>query len=544
MIRALINFLLGLRKVFQNIFTKAFSRFRDEKTGKIKGINPKTLRNMVMIAAGVFFLGILLIQIFGSNSQMPGGLDDFRKEMSPKLGVGEQEQNYKAVFGDDPLSQLNNLKNDPLADLKGGSGTNNQGGTGTGGEVLADGTEIPSVSDCLDLVDKLKGGTVLSAEDKKKADICIEKNIAQLSAEELAAVKQLLRDDLTQEERDALRRKLAGDLDPDSTEGKIVDALIDAARKGDEAGIQDARNALAALEAKNQELAEALLKKIQDDPMTDREKNLVQNFESRLNQGGGASDANNPTKIVDNQQAVAALTKDVADREAAMRALQDELARAQAEAAKAGEKIAKGLALSKAEQDAIRKLTEMQARQEALAKLQKERLAEMARRMNSLQKTVTQAALTARQVVPSGITVEIDTTLEDCQTVKALPIKTVKRGPRKPTLGPKELWLTGDGSPLTPDRIKLVQLYRNKKAQEAKTRQDITNPLGGQNDNGLGEKLDVASVFGEEGANVEIGALTVFSDKSLKTFNLTPDMKIPAVLESQILISDKGNNQW
>lgn len=102
MIRALINFLLGLRKVFQNMFTSVFSRFRDEKTGKIKGINPKTLRNVVMISAGVFFLGILLIQIFGTNSQLPGGLEDFRKEMSPKLGVGEQEQNYKSVFGDDP----------------------------------------------------------------------------------------------------------------------------------------------------------------------------------------------------------------------------------------------------------------------------------------------------------------------------------------------------------------------------------------------------------------------------------------------------------
>lgn len=378
-------------------------------------------------------------------------------------------------------------------------------------------------------------------KNKKTAEICMEKNIAQLSAEELAAVKQLLRTDLTQEERDALRAKLSGDLDPDSLKGKIVDQLIDAARKGDDQAVQDARNALAALEAKNQELAEALLKKSQDEPLSERESSLVQAFESKLNQSSNS--ANDPSQGSNREEVITNLSKDVAEREAAMKALADELARAQAEAARAGEKIAKGLALTKAEQDAIRKLTELQARQEALAKLQKERLEALAKNMNSLNRTLTQAALTVKQSVPSGITVEIDQTLADCNNVKALPIKTVKKGKGKPKAGAKEVWLTANGEALTPDRIKLIQLMRNKKAQQDKTIADITNPLGGQNDKGLGEKLDVSSVFGEEGANVEIGALTVFSDKSLKTFNLTPDMKIPAILDSEILISDKGSNQ-
>lgn len=525
--------------------SSVFERFRDPSTGKIKNINPKTLRNLAITAVGVFFLGILLIQIFGGSTSIPGGLEDFRKEMSPKLGVGESEQNYKSVFGDDPLQALNNLKGapDPLADLKGGGSTDASGNP----TVNADGTPAePSISECLDLIEKLKNGTVLQGDEKARADLCIEKNIAQLSAEELAAVKQLLRDDLSQAERDALRKFLSGELDPDSLEGKIVKAMVDAAKAGDQAALQDARNALAALEAKNQELAEALLKKSQDDPLSDRENSLISSFLQKL--GSSTTAGSDTIQGADREATAKNLAADIAAREAEIKALAEELARAQAAAARAGEKIAKGLALTPEEQAAIRKLTELQARQAELAKLQEARRQALANLMRQLQQTLAQVTVTMQQAYPSGISVEMDESLIDCNKVKPLPFKRVAKkgsgkGVSKP--GSKEVWLTGDGEPLTPDKIKLVQLYRKKKAEEGKTRASITNPLGERAGDGMGigEKLDVAQVLGEEGANIDISALTVFADKSLKSFNLTPDMKIPAILDSEILISDKGQGQ-
>lgn len=543
MIRAIFNFLLGIRKVFQSLFSKTFEKFRDPTTGKISGISTKNLKSLGLAAFMVFFLGILMFQIFGGKTQIPGGLDEFRKEMTPKLGVGESEQNFVSPFGDDPLTALNNMGrvNDPLADLRGG-GDGGGGGTGTGRDnidPLTGEKKDPSVSDCLDLVDKMKAGTVLTGEDKVNAEICIEKNIANLSPEELAAMKMLMRDDLTQAERDALRKFLSGDLDPDSLEGKIAKSLIDAARSGDNQALQDARNALAALEAKNLELAEALLKKSTDEPLSDRESSLVKAFTDRL--GSQGADGLSGASGADKETLAKQLAADIAAREAALRALADQIAKAQAEAAKAGEKLAKGLTLTPAEQDALRRLTELQRQQAELAKLQEARRQALAKLMRELQKTLAQVTVTMQQTYPTGISVEM-ADMVDCTKVKPLPFKRIVKtgkGTKKST-GAKEVWLSGDGEPLTPDKIKLVQLYRKKKAEEGKTRSDITNPMGDK----LGEKVDLAQVFGEEGmGSMDIQSLTVFANKSLKSFNLTPDMKIPAYLDSEILISDKGGSQ-
>lgn len=532
MIRAIFNFLLGIRKLVQKMFSSVFERFRDPATGKMKGISVSSLRNLAIIVVAVFFLGILLIQIFGGKSQIPGGLDEFRKEMTPKLGVGESEQNYTSVFGDDPLAALNSLRNaqDPLADLKGGAGQDQNNAAINGGK------KEPSISDCLDLIDKMKNGTVLTGEDKANAEICIEKNIAQLSPEELAAAKMLLRDDLTTAERDALRKLLNGENDADSLEGKIAKAMIDAARKGDDEALQAARNALAALEAKNQELAEALLKKSEDEPLNDRESSLVKAFLDKL----GSTGSGEIGQGADREEAIKQLAKDIAEREAALRALQDEIARAQAAAAKAAEKVAKGLSLTPEEAAALRRLTDLQAKQAELARLQESRRQALAELMRKLQQTLAQVTVTMQQTYPSGISVEMND-LVDCDKVKPLPFKRIakKHGPTTKK-GSKEVWLGADGEPLTPDKIKLVQLFRKKKAEEEKTRSSITNPLGGD---ALGEKVDLAQVVGEDGVNIDIAALTIFSDKSLKSFNLTPDMKIPAILDSEILISDKGQGQ-
>lgn len=568
MMRYVLKLLLACRNVGFKIFDSIFSKFRDPEGGKIKGINPKTLKNLLIIAATVFFLGILLIQVFSTKANIPGGLDEFRKELSPKLGIGEREEMNKPMFGNDPLSALAD-KNDPLFGI--GGGGNGRGGStsGSGGDssdeerknslgiaLDENGNPVPNVSQCLDLVDRLKNGEILTGEAKAAVDVCLDKNIAQMTAEELAAARQLARSDLSPEERELLRNYLQGKIDPDSAEGRAAKALIDALKNNDPAKAQDARNMIAALAAKNNELAEALFKKIEDEPLSEREAQLVQAFEAKMaelaraaGQGrdgvNGTSGVNGDSSAFDPNQvgggnreaAIQNLSRDVAQREQDMKSLAEQLALAQASAARAGERLAKGLTLTPEERAAIQKLADLQTRRDALEKLQKERMAMLARHMNELNKTLTQAALTVKQNVPSGITVEIEQALNDCNNVKALPIK--KRTIAKRKVEPKkEVWLTTSGESLTPDRIKMLQLLRNKKNQQDQIIADIKNPLGSK----LGEKVDVNNLFEGE-ASIDINALTVFNDKSLKAFRLTPDMKIPAVLESQILISDQGSNQ-
>lgn len=534
MIRIIIGVMMKMRTLLQKVFQSIFVKFQDEKTGKVKGISPKSLQNLALVIGSVFFLGILVINMIGSKPPKVGGLDDFRKEMTPRMGVS-QESTSKSVFGEeDPLEKL----------VSGKSSSKDSNGNlkNNGEEIKLDekGNPIPSISECLDLIDKLKNGTDLKPEEKKMADTCIEQNIAQMSAEDLAAIKMLMRDDLSDYEKDLLRKKLAGQVDPESLDAKILDQILKAAKKGDEAALDQARQALAALDAKNAELAEALLKRMQDDPMTPREKDLVSAFDQQV---GKLSAEPKQGSGLNSEDKAKELAKEIAERESQMKALADELAKAQAEAARAGEKIAKGLTLTPEEQAALKKLTELQAKQAEIARQQELRRAELAKLMNQLQKTLTQVTLTMKEVYPSGISVELNENLVDCENTKALPFKrTVRRTPiKKKPQG--EVWLSSTGEALTPDKIKMIQLYRMKKANDAQTRADLTNPLGGQSDKGLGEKLDVAQVLGEDGGNIEIASLTVFADKALKPFSLTPDMKIPAVLDSEILISDKGSNQ-
>lgn len=541
MIRALFNFLLGIRKLIQRWGTALFNKFRDPQTGKLTFVSPKNLGPILMIAGGVFFLAILLSQIFGGNSQIPGGLDKYREEMQPKLGIGSQEQNYKGVFSDDPLNALNSLKNakDPLEDLKKlGPGGGSEGSSGSGSSASGEEGALPSISDCLDLIEKMKTGVVLSADDQEKAKICVDQNIAGLSAEELAMAKKLLDPNISEAEKELLRKALRGDLDSDSAEARLAQALAK-----NEAG---AKEALAALEAKNQELLEALLKQMDGKDLSPEETSLVDSFKKLVADQASKNSLDNPEASSNREEASKQLAADIAAREAALRDLEAQMKAAQEQARIAAEKVARGEKLSESERAALAKLTELQKKQAELAALQEKRKAALARLLAELQKTLTSVSLTMQQTFPSGVSVEIDENLIDCNKIKPVFKRVAKKkttGTNIAKRGDKEVWLDQNGEALTPDKIRLIKLLRKQKADEAKAIAGVKNPFGETSGGAIGERLDVNQVMGEEGVNVDISTLTVFADKSLKSFNLTPDMKIPAVLESEILVSDKGQGQ-
>ena len=548
MIKAIINLLFSVRKLFQKWGAKGFEKISDPETGKVKGISPQNLRRLIMTIIAIFFGGILVTQIFTGGRNLPSGSEEYQKEVSPKLGVGEQEQMYKSAFGEDPMSIAANRESDPLERLRGA-------GDGTDGVTLDDkGNPVPTMSECLDLIEKMKVGTSLSAEEQQKADVCIEKNIAGLSAEELAAAKALLEKERagitgskTDAEKELLKKLLNNELDPDGAEAKIA--------KGLASGDADAKAALAAMEAKNQELMDAFLAKMDGKQLSPEQQAMLDAYKKLMEdqaKAEGSKDGLNLTGKVD--QDAKEMARKLAEEEERLKRLREEMAEAQAAAARAGEKISKGQQLSAAEMAALQKLADLQKRLAEQEAAQKKRREELAKQYAALQQALMQINKTVEQVYPSGISVEMDA-LADCKDVKPLKFKRIaKKGTGKGTkTSNKDVWLTLDGEQLTPDKIRLIKLMRKQKSDLDKAKQAALNPTGGDAGNDFlnggrdsfgGTSQSLAnSINAEETGQIEIGSLRIFTDKSLKGFNLTPDMKIPAVLDSDILVSDKGGGQ-
>lgn len=532
MFKLLWGALLGLRKVFLAIFQRVFNNFRDEETGKLKGLSPENWKRLALTIGLVFFATIILINIFTKENNITGGAEDFRKELTPKLGIKDSSKDYRAIFEEgNPLGNLDKLKNTDDLTLK-------RSGTVDEFEQLAG---LPNISRCLDLFEKLKSGAVLTPDEKVVVDICIQNDIAKITAEEAAALRQLLRDDLTLAERDAIRKFLNRELDESSPEFQAIEALMAAQKSGDQDSINAAQAALRAALEKDLEAAQALIKQALGQRLTDPEMAAARRFSTaEMNASNqGSSSLDNPMEALDKTEALKNLLQDIADRENAIQDLDRQIEDAQALAAVAGEKISKGIALTKEEEEALKRLTDLQKQRSDLQAIQDQRKKTLAELMKLLQDSLSAAASALKEVYPSGISVELD---EDfCKDVKSLiTVKKPKPRVRRKAVPKEEVWLAADGSKLTPDKIKMVQLYRKQKAEEERERLAMNNKIP---DDSLGERLDINQALGDDQGELEIGKLFVYSNDNLKPFNLTPDMKIAAVLDSDILVSDKGQGQ-
>ena len=542
MVRILMGILFKIREVGQRWFMGIFEKFRGPD-GKILGISPKGIQILVFTILSVFFLGIVATQLFDTQSSRDGGLEKFQKEMVPKTGLGDTEAGNGVIIPNDPLKNLSINANDPLSDFL-------KKGKKDDGKILDDlsnvdaqGNIIPDLSQCLDLIDKMKRGTVLSTEEQKTADTCIDQNIAQLSQEELSQMKALLEENKAKAASGAssvtppsameniLRKSLSGDLEDGSLEARIADLV----KQGK---LEEAQAAAAALEAKNRELAEAIAKRAEGDALSEREKALLSAYDKMMVGPAGPQGAPGTSGVsgVDGEATARQLAQQIAEREQRLKAMNDELAQNRALAAEAAKKLAEGKDLAEAEKKALEKMAELQRQKDAEMAAQKKQQEALAKLMSSMRDTMARISATMNQVYPSGITL-VNFDEDDCGKKPLAYKKVGKKGVKKAPVGDVVLGL--DGKPLTPDKIKLLRLYQKNKAMEDKSKLDALKP-----DNSFvttGQRLAEAS--GEEVQRQDVTSLFVFTNKALKEVNLTANMKIPGVLDSMILVSDKGNPQ-
>lgn len=540
MIRALMNIIFALRNKLQS-FASFFVNKSKDSNGKFKYMSPKSLKIAIYTMLIVFFVSVVVINFFTSDKKTVGGFESFKKEMMPTTGVNSDTDIFSTSNNVSALEfspGLNKSRTDPLANL-----TDDPKGLGSAnGEIKAELT----ATDCLNLNDKIKTNTKLTDVESAQAQECLDKNIASLTETEQAAMRKLMDPNVSEEEKKLIRKKLNSELEPGSAEDKIMSQLLD--------GNPDAEKCVEPLKSRDKKMAELCAKSLDGDELTPEQIQALKVYEDKIKKDLEDKAKANPEKVAGNEQSLTGnneedakkIAKELAENEEKIKDLEQSLKNAEKFAQDAAKKIAAGRSaqLTASEQEALQKIADLNKQAEILKMEQDARKKEFAKIYKSLSESFMQIDKTMKQTYPSGISVEY-ADLPVCKPAKSLFVAK-KRGPVvTKKISEKEIYLDSDGKALTPDKIKYVQLLRQKKYELDKIKKDIRNPLGGDDNGGnnefVGERMATTGTSQQKDFN--ISELNVFNDKSLKPFILTPDMKIPAILDSEILVSSKSKGQ-
>lgn len=377
-------------------------------------------------------------------------------------------------------------------------------------------------------------------------------------------------DDLTDAERDLLRDYLSGKLDPSSDDFQIAEALL----SSDPFKKNLAKDILKARALGDEELANALTKKLTGDEMTDAEKNLADNYDrDALDQAFVANlqgnkeladallrKAKNVPLTEDDKKLLSRLddlgVADLDDK-SLLKALQDDMARRQAEidrlnslledakrqAKEAADRLANDQALTPDQQKALQDYADLQKRLKELMDQQNKRKNQYADKFSELQNFLNQSANTTKVIFPSGLSINGDANFNKCSDLPPFKIvkilKKKKRGKRKP----RKSYLA-DGREATPEQVKILKAYRRMKSEEANKAQDQVADLFNPNAGFLGNTTSLNDdISSKEGRGSGLNGLFVSENKNLKPFKLAPDSVFPGLLMTEILVSDKGAGQ-
>lgn len=368
---------------------------------------------------------------------------------------------------------------------------------------------------------------------------------------------------LTDAEKELLRKFLDGSLSSDDS--AIAEALmgIDPIKK------KMASDLLKAREMGDQQLADILLKQLNGDPLTPEEQLILDNYnknkdkideayakfkngdpsyKSILKQIKGedlnkaeieALNANiNPLDNLSESDKLKSLSKSLVDDQNKLNDITDALNRAQLDAKTAAQKILEGKLLTDAEKEALKRYNELEKQRSDL-------IAEMEKRKNAytsllakLSNAIDTTGATVKQVYPY---LESEEGFIKCSDVK--PIQIVKLPKKQTKKVSKAAYVDNNGNELSPEKIRLLQLIRKKETDATNLRKALLNPLS----SGLyatkdsiihGENNDI-SMNGSNKAKAQINTVVLGQNTEIATSPLPPDLKIPGILLTEILVSDK-----
>lgn len=524
--KMIVSFVItGLRSIVGKVFGKVFDFTRGED-GKFKLIPP----SMVKIVGKAFVIlvscVVAVIKLVGGDKPTDRYFENYKKELTDSAGVSPRKRGVlfqtQDLFRGDGLRAP--LVPSPDSDPNATSGSNSKTADGR----PAGGLDPNSASDCNDLLTKTKGAVRLTPDEQKAFDSCLTNNVLALTDEEKELYRKLADSSLSPEERALITKKLDGSISPE--EEKILQALNSPNLTKEEKAAM-----LAALKEKNFEVANAIAGKASGEPVDRDATKAIRGFIEKVASEGAA--VNDPSKAADPQAAMAKLLQQVASDKDSLEVLKEEEALNQAAARGASGKFGRGKILSRSEMDkikaALEKSESRQKLERELADKQKTLIVELSK-MQTFVSRVTET-LKKQELIKSGVFVGYDDliTQADCKKIKPISIKRKLTGSRPSVTTIK----TADGKSLAKEQSDLIRLRRKQLFEFEKNKNKML--AKSDDDDGLGDNVNIAELLGDDKVKVDIGSLTVFSSRSMGGIDLSPDTRIPAVLETEILVTSK-----
>lgn len=368
---------------------------------------------------------------------------------------------------------------------------------------------------------------------------------------------------LTDAEKELLRKYLDGTLSSD--DAAIAEALmgIDPIKK------QMASDLLKAREMGDQKLADVLLKQLNGEPLTPEEQLILDNYnknKDKINEAYNKfkkGDPNyksllkqikgedltkseiealnqgiDPMENLSESERLKALAKALVDDQNKLNDITDALNRAQVAAKTAAQKILEGKLLTNEEKEALKRYNDLEKQRSDLIAQMDKRKEEYTSLLAKLSNVIDTTGVTVKQVYPY---LEADEGFIKCSDLK--PIQIVKLPKKQTKKITKAAFVDSNGNELSPEKIRLLQLIRKKEADAQSLRKALLNPLSSglyaTKDSIIHGDNNDTSLRGGDRSKAQINTVVLGQNTEIATSPLPPDLKIPGILLTEILISDK-----
>jgi hypothetical protein len=488
---SLLSLILGvltfINGKMSSIGLKVVSKITDSD-GKLIGIGPDNFKKFLIGFIAV--LSVFLVILKTSTKQTEKSvIESYKKDLQSNSGITPREL-PKVVDTD-------SFEFPPDLNVDNGLGVVGPNKVGSG---IDDPSKPVPATEVKRLLDKLKNGEELTSDERKALNKAIAENNPAMTPYERGLVKQILDHPEDKAINAVLLKVLKGEASEE--EKRMADNLLKMTPK--ERALAAAASAIADPDKRDEALKQI------NDSIKDREENAKSTTSSSSKTPGDAA---------------AQLTQSISDRKKIIDQISADLAAAKEETKRIANKIASGQQLTPTEAAAMNKAMTSQATQDKLKKEQDADQKALLGIADGYQNTIMQMVTAAGREMPSSVQMF---KISDLPESAAVVDKSA----------PKSMIKGQNGKKLAKEDELFVQFYRKSLIEFSRARKR----LFGTDSNSF-EGLELATPA-KETNKPEMSALNIFSSSgsALNVRHFTPDMRIPAILDSEIFVSSGGTS--
>lgn len=231
----MMSWILNFVNRVSDSFLKRTSRNLDRKEMNEGKTAPK--KNKVVIYTIIAFFIAIVVGLALRHNQNKASFSSYKTEREVKFsasrGLEVYQENERRINDSQDLETRRRRENSDIDILRRSNNTAGQGirargaSTPSSPESVISTGRVPNKFECSELVGKVSRGEDLNDGQKEDLQACLESNVMGLDADQLKALSEILSNpELSSEARKILAQMVNGELDVNSDEYKLAQALI------------------------------------------------------------------------------------------------------------------------------------------------------------------------------------------------------------------------------------------------------------------------------------------------------------------------------